>query len=62
MEERLILSRKFDLLLSFTNSFSAKEDNKVVNFSKNLGADLLRKAVPEAESYFNRDGSDKIFL
>ena len=62
MEERLILSRKFNLSLSFTNSISAKEDNKVVNFSKNLGADLLRKAVPEAESYFNRDGSDKIFL
>jgi hypothetical protein len=40
----------------------AKENNKVVNFSKNLGADLLKKALPEAESYFKRDGSDNIFL
>ena len=62
MEGRQILSRKFILFLSISNSFSAKENNRVVIFSKDKGKDLLKKEVPEAESYFERDGSDKNFL
>ena len=42
--------------------FRAKENHKIINFSKDLGKDLLKKEVTEEEAYFKRDGNDKNFL